>query len=369
MKSGVKFDNLLFLTTIILLGIGLVMVYSSSSALAYKYHENSSFFLVKQGISAFLGLFLMFVTMRLDYQNYKSAGFIYPALFLTGLLLLCVFVPGLSKELNGARRWINIGSFSFQPSEMAKISIILYLAYFLDKKHKASRKAEHLYIGPAILIGFLLFLIIKQPDFSICMIILVTAVSIYFIAGLRVIHIVSIALCFIPAVYFLICTCDYRKERWLGFVKGIYNPLEEAHYHVQHSILALGSGGLLGKGFGESAQKFLFLPLPHSDFIFSIIGEEAGFLGSLIIIILFSIFIWRGFVISKNAKDMFGTLLAGGITFLVAIEIIINVGVTSAILPVTGIVLPFISCGGTSLLAKMILVGLLLNISMRERET
>ncbi|MBU1627884.1 putative lipid II flippase FtsW [bacterium] len=368
MKSVPKynFDNVLFLTTIILLGIGVVMVYSSSSVLASRYHENSSFFLIKQGISAFLGLVLMFFIMRIDYQNYKSSGFIYPLLFLTGILLLLVFVPGISEKINGARRWIKLYYFSFQPSEIAKIVIILYLAYFLDKKNNVQRKAEHLFIGPAMIIGFLLFLIIKEPDFSTCMIILVTAVSIYFIAGLRVMHIASIALCFIPAFYFLIYKCDYRWERILAYIRSILNPLE-AHYQVQHSILAMGNGGLSGLGFGNSAEKYLFLPLPHSDFIFSIIGEEFGLLGTICIVLFFSIFIWRGFLISKRAKDVFGTLLAGGITFLFAVEIIINIGVTSAILPVSGVVLPFISCGGSSLIAKMIQVGILLNISIRER--
>jgi len=368
MKSRTRndFDNTLFLTSLILLGIGIVMVYSSSSVLATRYHENSSFFLIKQGISAFLGFVLMILTMRIDYRLYKNPKFIYPVLSLTGLLLILVFIPYFSVEINGARRWLNLGFFSLQPSELAKITVIIYLAYFLDKKNQKDRVGENLYLGPALILGFLLFLIIKEPDFSSSVIILGVALSIYFIAGLKIIHLLSIFICFVPVIYYLIWNCDYRKVRVLDYFKSLINPLD-ASYHVEHSILALGNGGLFGLGFGNSAQKYLFLPLPHSDFIFSIIGEELGFLGSILIISTFGLLLWRGFLISKKARDLFGSLLAAGITILLGIEIFMNIGVTSALLPVTGIVLPFISCGGTSLLTTMILVGLLLNISMRER--
>jgi len=368
MKSSTKynFDNTLFVTSIVLLGIGVVMVYSSSSVLGSRYHESSSFYLIKQGISAFLGLIFMFVSMKIDYRLYKNPRFIYPVLLLTGILLLLVYVPEISREINGARRWLKIGYFSLQPSEIAKISVIIYLAYFLDKKHKKDGIGEHLYLGPAMIVGTLLFLIIKEPDFSSSVIILLTAISIYFIAGLRLIHLLSITIFFVPVLYYLIWSCEYRKERMLEYIESLINPLN-APYHVEHSILALGKGGFLGMGFGNSAQKYLFLPLPHSDFIFSIIGEELGFLGTSGIVALFCLLIWRGFLISKGSRDLFGTLLAGGITVLIGIEIIVNIGVTSALLPVTGIVLPFISSGGSSLLTTMILIGLLLNISMKER--
>jgi len=365
-SSKYNFDNALFLTAMILLGIGVVMVYSSSSVLASRYHENSAFFLVKQGISAFLGLVLMLVTMRINYHIYKNPAFIYTAILITGILLVLVFFPYISKEINGSRRWLNFGYFTFQPSEIAKLTIIIYLAYFLDKKSNKKKEGSNLFIGPAMIVGFLLFLIIKEPDFSTCVIILFSVIAIYFIAGLRFIHIFSISLLFIPVLYFLINSCGYRRERWLEYIDALLNPLN-ASYHVQHSIIAMGNGGFWGMGFGNSAQKYLFLPLPHSDFIFSIIGEELGFIGTLTIIILFGILLWRGLLISKRSRDLFGSLLAGGITILIGVEIILNIGVTSALLPVTGIVLPFISCGGTSLIMTMILIGLLLNISLRER--
>ncbi|TCW37650.1 putative lipid II flippase FtsW [Laceyella sacchari] len=357
MKRG-KPDFWLILITFTLLGIGLIMVFSASYFKGYVDLQDSYYFFKKQLVYGLLGLVLFFVVSNIPYQVYrKYVGII---LFLSLFFLLAVLLFG--EVRNGARRWIDLGFFDFQPSELVKLGMIIYTASIMVKKQPLLDNFKRALLPPLIVIGLVSSLLVLEPHFSATVIIVTTCFVIIFCSGARIKHLALLLMSGIPAMILIMLTSDYRIERLHTLLNPLSNPNDEG-YQIIQSLIAIGPGGLTGVGLGESIQKLAYLPEAHTDFIFSIISEELGFVGGSFVILLFILFIVRGVLIALQAPDQFGTLLGIGIVTLMAIESIFNLGVVTALLPVTGVPLPLISYGGTALIIKMIGLGMLLNIS------
>ena len=334
------------------------MVFSSSAA--YTEQNDSFYFLKRQVLWCLLGTGLLLITKNLDYH--KLHQYTYPIMIFTFLLLVVVMFPEFSKKVGGARRWLAFGGFSFQPSELAKFTLVLFIAKSLVKRADKLRSFAYGYLPNLIVLGFFFIPIFFQPDFGTVMVILAVTFTMLFIAGLRKKFLFLSILAIIPIVALAILFAEYRTRRIIAFL----NPWEDPSgvgFQVIQSFYAFGRGGFWGAGLGESSQKLYRLPEAHTDFIFSVIGEELGFVGTTAIVLLFLIFIWRGFLTAYQAKDPFGTHLATGVTLLIGLQAFINLGVASGLLPTKGLTLPFISMGGSSMLVTMLSVGVILNIS------
>ena len=351
-------DSILCVTVAILVLIGIVMVFSSSAA--YTEQNDSFYFLKRQVLWCLLGTGLLLITKNLDYH--KLHQYTYPIMIFTFLLLVVVMFPEFSKKVGGARRWLAFGGFSFQPSELAKFTLVLFIAKSLVKRADKLRNFAYGYLPNLIVLGFFFIPIFFQPDFGTVMVILAVTFTMLFIAGLRKKFLFLSILAIIPFIALAISFAEYRTRRIIAFL----NPWEDpsgAGFQAVQSFYAFGRGGFWGAGLGESSQKLYRLPEAHTDFIFSVIGEELGFVGTTAIVLLFLIFIWRGFLTDYQAKDPFGTHLATGLTLLIGLQAFINLGVASGLLPTKGLTLPFISMGGSSMLVTMLSVGVILNIS------
>lgn len=357
-------DWILLGAILALLTIGIVMVYSSSAVKGYIQYDDPYHFLKMEVIWIGLGLAAMALTMRLDLQLLRR--FAKPALILAIVLLIMVKIPGVGRRVNGADRWIGLGPLSIQPSEVIKLSMVLVMAHLLSinpYKIKSFRKGLLPILG---LLGLVAGLIMLQPDLGTTLAIAGTTFFMLIAAGARVSHLLTLGGTGIGLVVVAIAAAPYRIRRITAFLDPWADPSGKGYQTIQ-ALLALGPGGLFGLGFGQSKQKFLYLPENHTDFIFAMIGEELGFVGASLVVILFFLFAWRGFRVAMGAPDAFTGLLAVGLTAMVSIQAMINMGVVSGILPVTGITLPFLSYGGTSLVFTMIGVGVLLNISRESR--
>ncbi|MCD5401705.1 putative lipid II flippase FtsW [candidate division NPL-UPA2 bacterium] len=361
-----KSSHLLFIVTFILIGFGLVAIYSTSAIFAEEKFGDSLFFLKRQLLWASLGLVTMLAAWRVKYELIRALG--KPLLFLTLTLLILVLLPQFGREVGGAQRWLRIGGFSFQPSELGKLALLIYLADYLARKQDRIKSFSRGFFPPLLIVGGIVGLIFLQPDLGTGLFIGMVFLVLLFVAGVRIIHLAGFALSSLPVLYFLIMGADYRLRRLLTFLDPGKDPLG-AGFQITQSFLALGLGGMRGVGLGESRQKLFYLPASHTDFIFSIVGEELGFLGTASLVILFLVFIWAGIRIASRAPDLFGYLLGVGITVTIGLQAIINMGVATGALPTTGIPLPFISFGGSSLLFNMTGVGLLLNVSRQHKGT
>ena len=353
-------DSILLVTTVVLVLIGLVMVFSSSGVYAMEKYNDAYYFLKRQVVWVFLGTVVMLLAREMDYRGLEK--YTYYVMGVTFLMLIAVMVPGLGKEVGGARRWLMLGGFTFQPSELAKFALILFIAKSLVKRSDQLKNFAYGYLPKLIVLGFFFVPILFQPDFGAAMIICFVTFTMLMIAGLRSKFLVYSILAVVPFVALAIMNTEYRKRRIVAFL----NPWEHesnSGFQVVQSFYAFGRGGIFGSGIGSSSQKLFYLPEAHTDFIFSVIGEELGFVGALIIILLFSILIWRGFIIAYHAKDSFGTHVAIGLTLLIGIQAFMNMGVTVGLLPTKGLTLPFVSMGGSSLVVLMFSIGVLLNIS------
>ena len=351
-------DSILCVTVAILVLIGIVMVFSSSAA--YTEQNDSFYFLKRQILWCLLGTGLLLIAKNLDYHKFHQ--YTYPIMIFTFLLLVVVMFPEFSKKVGGARRWLAFGGFSFQPSELAKFTLVLFIAKSLVKRADKLRSFAYGYLPNLIVLGFFFIPIFFQPDFGTVMVILAVTFTMLFIAGLRKKFLFLSILAIIPFIALAISFAEYRTRRIIAFL----NPWEDpsgAGFQAVQSFYAFGRGGFWGAGLGESSQKLYRLPEAHTDFIFSVIGEELGFVGTTAIVLLFLIFIWRGFLTAYQAKDPFGTHLATGLTLLIGLQAFINLGVASGLLPTKGLTLPFISMGGSSMLVTMLSVGVILNIS------
>ena len=354
------FDFWIFITIILLLALGVSMVYSASSYYASREFGNKEYFLIRQLIWATIGIIAMLIVSRLDYKRLAQFS---PILMLASVVLLVlVRIPGIGSYRNGAWRWFDFGFASFQPSEMAKLSIILFFGFTLSKKPDILQKFFKGLFPYLLVIGVVDALLIWEPHYSGTILVTAVAIIILFCAGAKLWHFLLIAIPVIPAAGYLIYTEPYRMERILTFLDPFSDPTD-AGYQIVNSLYAIGSGGLFGKGIGQSVQKNLYIPEPHTDFIFSIVAEELGFVGALTVLLLFLVLIWRGIRIAMYAPDNLGSLLAIGVTSLIAVQVIVNIAVVTSSLPVTGMPLPFFTSGGSSLAFLLVGMGILLNIS------
>jgi cell division protein FtsW len=356
-------DRTLFMATIGIVVFGVVMLYSASSVVALEAHRSPYFFVVKQGMWAAMGVLLIMLLTRFDYRMLRRPAVVYALLGATVALLVAVL---FSPPLNNAHRWIRLGLVSFQPSELAKLALVVTLAYQLDRR---SDRLEDFWSGwfPSLLVtGLLGFLVLIEPDYGTAFCLVFIGTCLLFVSGVRLGQLGALALLSTPVLFWLIFSEDYRRERFLIFFDPGQDPLGKG-FQILQSLIAVGSGGVLGKGFMASQQKHFYLPEPHADFIFAVVGEELGLVGGLAVLAVFSILLWRGLVIADRAPDRFGSLLAAGLTIYLVGQGLMNMGVVLGMLPTTGIPLPFVSAGGSSLLAGMAAVGLLLSVSQHAR--
>lgn len=356
-KSG-KPDLLAFISVIVLLSLGLVMVFSASSVMGLADFGNPYHYVQRQTILALVGLVLLFILMRVDYHIFKPLAL--PGLFVSFVLLVAVLFVG--KGTGGATRWIRLPGFNLQPSEVAKLVMVNYVAVYLSNKRENTRKFIKGLLPILLITAAQFVLIMLEPDFGTGAALIFTVLVMLFAGGVHLGQLASIGVLSSPALIYLVTMKEYRMKRLFAFVDPWSDPTDTG-WNVIQSLLAIGSGGLFGLGLGKSRQKFSYLPEHHTDFIFAILCEELGFLGGLTVLIFFFIIAWRGLRIAMRAPDLYGTLLAIGITSMIAFQAMLNIGVVSGSLPVTGIPLPFISHGGSSLLMSLAGVGILLNIS------
>jgi len=362
MPKQQTYDHLLFIVVLVLMGFGLVMVYSSSALVAEtRYQVSSYYFLKKQAFCMALAMLALLAAMKAPYMWWRKMCYV--ILLVSVLLLASVYFPALGKKAGGACRWLNLSCFSFQPAEFAKLALVLYLAHFLAKKVDAIEDMKAIFLPLFIVLGVSFLLIVKQPDLGTGVLIVLIAFSLVFAAGAKKRQLFGIAGLFSLCLGGLIWFVRYRLQRILTFMNPWKDPAGKGYQMVQ-SFCALGAGGWFGLGLGQGIQKSRYLPEAHTDFIFSVIGEELGFIGAFAVVVLFGIFIWRGFRIARRANDPFARWLALGITCLIGCQALINIGVAIGILPTKGLALPFISFGGSSLIVNAFAVGMLLNISM-----
>ena len=311
-----------------------------------------------------LGFIGMFFTARLDYSKIRRYS---RALILVSILLLvAVFLPGIGKEAGGARRWISLGNFSFQPSEFVKFTLIIYLADFLSRRQDVIKIFYRGFLPALVVSAFIGGLILLQPDFGTASLLVLVCFILFFVAGVNLKYIFSVLVLSIPLVYLLVFRVPYRLRRILAYLDPWKDP-KGAGWQIIQSYVALGSGGLFGLGLGQSRQKLFYLPQTSTDFILSIIGEELGFLGTFSILILFVLFIWQGLKIALKAKDLYGALLSFGIVLMIGLQAIIHIAVVSGSMPTKGLPLPFISYGGSSLIFSLIGVGIVLSVAKHRQ--
>jgi cell division protein FtsW len=367
MAKRVSVDRWLFTVTMLLVFVGLVMVFSASAVMARERFGSPYAFLVKQLIWAAAGLVAMVAAMRVDYRRYKHPALVFSVLGITTLLLISVFLLDRSHHTH---RWFRVGAFSFQPSELAKPALILFLAYFLEARMKIMPNSTLHFmddwrntLAPAAApVVVLLGLIVLQPDLGTAIACAGIAACILYVAGMRLRYFAYAFGASLVPLYFLIFHVTFRRDRILAF----WNPYAErqkAGFHLIQSLIAVGTGGITGTGLMEGKQKLFYLPEPHTDFIFAVTAEELGLVGALMVVTLFAIFLWRGMRASWRTEDMFGRYLAVGITSMVVLQAFINISVVLGMMPTKGIPLPLVSYGGSSLFVTLACVGVLLNIT------
>jgi cell division protein FtsW len=351
---------MLLIPVTILAGLGIVMVYSASFAIAGQRFGDSYLFLKKQAMAAGLGMALMFCLAKLDYHRWQTLAF--PLLALSGVLLGILILPGLRHEIGGSARWLRLSVFSFQPGELAKLALVIYLAHSLTKKEGKMQSFKAGFLPYILILGAFFALVLKEPDFGTGIVFVALVFLMLFASGARLLFLGSTALAALPVLIFFVTRAHYRMERLLIYLNPWSDP-GDAGFQIIQSFLAFGAGKLFGVGLGDGHQKLFYLPEVHTDFIFSVIGEELGLIGVMVVIGLFVFLIIRGFRTCYRAPDLLGTNLALGVTLLIAVQTLLNMGVVMGLLPTKGSTLPFISYGGTSLIINLMAVGILLNIS------
>lgn len=359
MPQKLQIDRWLFSATVGLALFGVVMVYSASAVIALQENHSQFHYVIKQTVWTSLGFVAMFVAMRFDYQRLNQRWIIYGLLIVTVLLLVAVF--GF-RPVNGARRWIRLGGFSMQPSEIAKLSLALFLARFLAQRAGEEASFWKTFLPCFAILGVVAGLVAKETDLGTALMLAIICFTICFAAGMRPRHLVY---ALVPGLLFvgkMLIFTPFRWRRLISFVDPWADP-QGAGYQVVQSLIAVGSGGTHGLGFAQGRQKLLFLPFAHSDFIYAVIGEELGLIGALVVVFVFAIFLWRGMRAALRAPDRFGMLLGVGIVVGIVAQALLNMSVVLALLPTKGIPLPLISYGGSSVVPTLAGVGILLNIS------
>jgi cell division protein FtsW len=357
-----KSDKVLFIATLLLVCVSVVMVYSASAVWAQQKLGKPDLFLTKQALWAVLGLAVLGVTMRVDYRTYKNDRFIWALLGVVGLMLVAVL---FSRPVNNARRWFGFGGLGIQPSELAKIACIFFTALMLERRMHRINDWKYALLPLAIVAGVLVGLILLQPDFGTSVALLLIIGAMVFAAGLDYRYLLGVVLAALPAAYIVIMSADYRRRRVQTFLDPWSDPFGDGFQIIQ-SMIAVGTGGIFGKGLTEGVQKLFYLPEPHTDFIFAVIGEELGLIGTSAVLLCFCVIAWRGLRIAMRAEDSFGAFIALGLTVMIAAQALINMSVVLGLLPNKGFPLPLVSSGGSSLLVNLLGVGVLLNISQHE---
>ena len=350
----------LFGVAVVLLSLGVVMVYSASAIVAADRFHDPLFFLKRQLSWALLGSGALLVALRVDYRRLERL--VLPALALAGVLLLLVLVPPLGHEINGTRRWIRLGFVSFQPAELAKLALVIYLAAFLARRRAPLEEGRAALLPPLGIAVAFAGLVLVQPDLGNCLTLLALTLGLLYLAGTPVRWLLWTLAPALPLLVAAIWMAPYRLRRIMAFWDPWSDP-RGSGFQIIQSWLAFANGGVVGEGVGGSRQKLFYLPEAHTDFIFAIVGEELGLVGALAVVALFAVLVWRGLRIGLRAPEPFGAYLALGITLLIATQTLVNLGVVTGLLPTKGLPLPFISFGGSALLTTMLSTGVLLNIS------
>lgn len=359
-NNNKKFDYIFLLCVLAISLFGLAMITSASMVVSMENYSNNYHYLIRQLIAFVVGLVLLFTASQIDYRIWRKNAVWFLGIAL--VLLLLVLVPGIGHKLGGARRWIGIGTWTFQPTEFIKLSLIIYLAAWLEKRAENIKTFFSGFLPFAVLLGLIIFLIMSQPDLGTTLVVVGVAATMFFVAGASLLHILFGMGILGIIVFILIKAAPYRMQRFLVFL----NPgvdTQGSSYHLNQALLAIGSGGLWGLGFGGSRQKYLYLPMPHTDSIFAVIAEELGFIRTSFFLFVFLFLIFRGYQIARGAPDNFARFLAVGITSWILIQTIVNIGSMLNLIPMTGVPLPFVSYGGSSLVMLLAACGIMLNIS------
>ena len=343
--------------------LGIIMIYSSSGVYALQQLGDSMYYLNRHLLFLAAGFILTFFVMAMDYRDLRKMA--KPLLMIAVFLLVLVLIPHIGKASFGARRWFKVGPFQFQPSEFAKVVLLIYVADYLTRKQNKITDFKQGLLPLILVLGVICLLIVKQPDLGNSFLAASIVLILSFMAGAQLKHLAGLGLLAMPVLYYLIAKVPYRMARILAFLDPWQDP-QGAGFQLTQSQMALGSGGLLRVGLGKSMQKLFYLPAAHTDFIFSIIGEELGLVGTAAVVVLFAVFIWQGARIAKRTKDPFGYYLAVGIVAMLGLQTVVNIGVSIGAFPTKGLPLPFVSYGGSALIFNMAAVGLLLNISRTE---
>ena len=351
-------DRVIIGVTIALSFSGLVMVFSSSGIMADARFSESTYYLQRQATWLILGLSLLLFTAFQDYEIWESLT---PKVLIVSVLLL-ILVLFFGSEINGARRWLKVGGISFQPTEMTKLGVVLYLACYLAKPQLRISEWSYGFLPPVVIVGLISGLVVVQPDLGGAVVLCLLLLGMLYLAGARLLHLLAVCLSLIPPLVGLIWWSPERWERIMSFWDPWKDPTGGG-YQLMQSFFALGNGGFWGVGLGQGKQKLFYLPEGHTDFVFALIGEELGLIGTTTLLFLFAVIIFKGFHVSARARDSFGRYLALGITLLLGIQVLINAGVVSGLLPTKGLTLPLVSYGGSSLLTNLLAIGILLSIA------
>jgi len=360
MSRKLQSDKILFGVVVGLVLFGLLMVYSASAELgAEGKHHDAYYFIIRQLASAVIGLAGMALLMNLDYRRLRNPLLIFPAV---GLQLLLLIVALLSPALHNAHRWVHLQSFSLEPSEISKLVLVLFLAYFLDLRKNHVNDLAHTVAPLGLLVGLTVALILKQPDFGTALAILFVVLAMLFTAGTRLSYFGLPVLAALPLFYFFVYRVSWRWSRIEVFLDPTLDPLGKGYQPLQAKI-AVATGGITGVGLMEGREKLFWLPDGHSDYIFGVISEELGFVGAVLVLVLFAVILWRGLRATSRCPDNFGRLLAIGFTALIVGQALVNMSVVLSLLPAKGLPLPLVSCGGTALVIDLLAAGILLNVS------
>ena len=365
MARKLKSDKLLFSAMLLLVCASVVMVYSASAVIAMERYHQPTLFLFKQATWAILGFALMPLMMRIDYRRYRQPIVIWTALAAVGFALVVVL---FGPRINGARRWFGVAGIGVQPSELAKLAVILFVAAVLERRMERIDDVKYSLLPIAVVVGAVVLLILLEPDLGTALSIVLICAVMVFAAGINYRYIFSLMLVSLPAAYIVLMSAGYRRRRVAVFLDPWQDPLNDG-FQVVQSLIAVGTGGVFGKGLMGGVQKLFYLPYPETDFIYAVIGEELGLIGATLVLACFTIIAWRGLRTAVRAPDRFGSFLALGLTAMVTIQAFFNISVVLGLLPTKGIPLPFVSFGGSSLLISMLAMGILLNVSQHASTT
>ncbi|MEO7275315.1 MAG: putative lipid II flippase FtsW [Vicinamibacterales bacterium] len=358
-------DKWLFTATLLLVCISVVMVYSASAVMAMEQNHAPYYYLFKQLAWALLGLIFLPIVMRIDYRNYRQPAIIWTMLGVVAVALVAVL---FGRPVNGASRWLLLGPLGIQPSELAKIAVIFCTAALLERRMDRIDEIGYSLVPIGITVGVIVALILLEPDLGTAVTVLMIAAVMVFAAGLHYTYLLGLVLTAAPAAYLVIATSEYRMKRVTAFLDPYSDPLGDGYQMIQ-SMIAVGTGGITGRGLMDGLQKLFYLPEPHNDFIFSVIGEELGLIGATVVVACFCVITWRGLRTAMRAPDRFGAFVAIGLTTMIAFQAFFNISVVLGLLPTKGIPLPFVSAGGSSLLINMIGMAVLLNVSQHAVTT